>query len=94
QKYVDGKNRSSLESDDEFLGYAVVRGIEIIGEAARHVSEETKATHSSIPWHNMVGMRNRIAYDYMNVDYDIVWEVATVNLPQLIPLLKTVLAKA
>lgn len=59
--------------------------ISMIGEAAAHVSEDFKNEHDDIPWGKMIGMRNRLvhAFDYEQIDYDIVWEVATEDIPAL-----------
>jgi uncharacterized protein with HEPN domain len=63
---------------------AVIRRIEIIGEAARRVSDETKATYPDIPWKEMAGMRNLMIHDYDNVDLSIVWQTVQKDLPFLI----------
>lgn len=90
--FIDGKSRQSLETDDELLGFAVVRAVELVGEAASKVTLETRQSLTQIPWHNIIGMRNRIAHDYLNVDYDIVWAVVTQNLPGLITQLEDLLS--
>ncbi|MEI2421588.1 HepT-like ribonuclease domain-containing protein, partial [Arthrospira platensis SPKY2] len=56
--FVDGRERSDLESD-EMLSLAIVRLLEIIGEAAARLSDETKAMHPAIPWQEITGTRNR-----------------------------------
>lgn len=65
-----------------------------IGEAAAHVSEDFQAVHSEIPWHKLRGIRNRLVhiFDYGQIDYDIVWEVATSALPELEPKIRAALA--
>ncbi len=62
---------------------AVIRRIEIIGEAAAHLSEETRQAIPELPLRKMRGMRNIVAHEYANVDLKIVWEVATVYMPQI-----------
>jgi uncharacterized protein with HEPN domain len=57
--------------------------MEIIGEASRQLLESFREANASIPWPDIIGMRNRIAHDYMNVDLDIVWEVVHQDLPRL-----------
>jgi len=89
--FVDGKSRADLEADDELLGFAVVRAIEVIGEAANQVTPETRDILPMIAWRNIIGMRNRIVHDYLHVDYDIVWQVVVTNLPELIAQLNTIL---
>ena len=83
QTYVRGKLRTDLETDDELIGYAIVKAIEIIGEAANYVSEETRADLPSIEWSDMIGMRNRLIHGYSAINYDIVRDVATINVLKL-----------
>lgn len=71
--------------------YAVVRGLEIIGEAASSLSTELKTEFSDIPWRLMSDMRNKIIHEYMSVDYTVVWETATVDLPKLVKPLESIL---
>jgi uncharacterized protein with HEPN domain len=61
---------------DETLKRAIVRSIEIIGEAAKHVPEEFRQQHSDIEWRAMAGMRDRLIHGYFGVDYALVWDVA------------------
>ena len=88
--FVAGRTWESLDSDLMFA-YAAVRAIEIVGEAAARVTQPTRDQLSSIPWHNIIGMRNRVIHNYLNVDNDIVWEVLTQNLPSLIAELERIL---
>jgi uncharacterized protein with HEPN domain len=90
QLFAEGKTRESLEENDELLGFAIVRAIEVVGEAASKVTLETRRDLTEIPWHNIIGMRNRIVHDYLNVDYDVVWAVVTKNLPPLVEQLETI----
>lgn len=63
---------------------AIIRELEVIGEAANQVSAETKSKFSNLPWAQMVGMRNRLIHGYFDVDPSIVWEVAKVEIPKLL----------
>ena len=74
--------------EDENLRLALAHLVQVIGEAARRVSAETREAHPEVPWVDIVGMRSKIVHDYMNVDEDIVWEVASRDLPALIPALE------
>lgn len=63
--------------------YAVVRSLEIIGEAATKLSPEFRQAHRDIKWGNIIGMRNRIIHEYLDVDYQIVWDTVQQDLPVL-----------
>ena len=64
---------------------AVIRNIEIVGEAAKGLSEELRAKTPHIPWKNMAGMRDRLIHHYFGVNLDIVWQVISSELPELAP---------
>jgi len=64
--------------------YAVTRCIEIIGEAARGISEEFRTEHPEISWKNMIGMRSRLIHNYDEIDLDVVWDVLQHDIPKLI----------
>jgi uncharacterized protein with HEPN domain len=66
------------------LQLALVRLIEIIGEAATRVSKETRAACPIIPWDDVIGMRNKLIHGYDSVDLDILWDTVTDDLPPLI----------
>jgi len=85
--WLQGVSRAEFD-DNEQLRVAVRHLIQTIGEAARHVSEDMRARHPEIPWHSMVGMRNRIVHDYAFVDDDTVWSTAVTELPELVGLLE------
>jgi uncharacterized protein with HEPN domain len=63
--------------------HAVVRSIEIIGEAARHIPKPVKDKAHEIPWKEIIGMRNKIAHEYFGIDNKIVWDTAKRYLPKL-----------
>jgi len=69
---------------------AIVRALEIVGEAARFVSAGTRAQHPAIEWDKIIGMRHRLAHDYRNIDLDIVWSVATREISPLIGYLERI----
>lgn len=72
---------------------AVVREIEIIGMAANNVSNEFQENHPEIPWGKMIGIRNRIAHEYFNVNYSIVWDTTQDDLPLLKEAIKILLGE-
>ena len=77
------RKRTDLDSD-RTLGLAVLRCLEIVGEAASSVPAAMRRRHSSIPWRQIIGMRNRLIHGYDIVDYDIVWNTVCEDLPPLI----------
>ena len=84
------RQRADLDQDD-VLGLAVVRLLEILGEAARGVSSGMQQKHPEVPWQQIVGTRNRVIHAYFNVDMDIVWHIVRDDLPVLIQQLGEVL---
>lgn len=64
---------------------AVIRNVEIIGEAARGITEALRTKNAHIPWKNMVGMRDRLIHHYFGTNLDIVWQVVMADLPLLLP---------
>ena len=68
---------------DELLQSAVLHWIEIIGEAARGVSDKVRAAHPEVPWRVITGMRNRVSRGYFDIDLDVVWNTVTRDLPEL-----------
>jgi len=77
--------------DDLQCQDAVIRRLEIIGEAARRISEETRAAYPDLPWNDMVGMRNVMIHEYDDVDLAIVWETVHNDLLPLINALEKIL---
>ena len=69
--------------DDETLKRAVVRSLEIIGEATKKIPVDFRENHNSIQWKNMAGMRDRLIHDYVGVNYSIVWDVVKNKIPEL-----------
>jgi uncharacterized protein with HEPN domain len=88
--FVVDKTRATLEPDRKTL-LAVIRCVEIVGEAAAKVSEETRSSAPDIPWAAIVGMRNRLIHAYFDIDVDVVWKTVTVELPALQARLRTLL---
>lgn len=78
---------------DETLKRAVVRSLEIIGEATKKIPADFKVKWNAIMWKNMAGMRDRLIHDYMGVNYSIVWDVAKNKIPELYEQIVQVLEK-
>src|SRR5713101_7997708 len=80
---IAGKTRDDYDQDEN-LRMALAHLIQILGEAARHMSPALQKSHPEIPWKQIIGMRHRVVHDYLHVDYDIVWAVVTSDLGPLI----------
>ncbi len=78
-----GKSKQDWEKDIT-LRLAVERGLEIIGEAARRISDRLKKQRPDIPWKDIIGQRNILAHDYGNIDYDLLYRTAVRDVPALI----------
>lgn len=70
--------------EDKQLRLAVERAIEVIGEAARNLSDSFRSAHPEIPWHSIIAQRHVLAHDYGEVKHDRIWRVATIHVPDLI----------
>ena len=81
--FIQGKERSDLDSD-EMLFLAEIRLIEIIGEAAASVTEDTRSKFPNVPWRQIVATRNRLIHGYFHIDPDVVWSILKEDIPLLI----------
>jgi uncharacterized protein with HEPN domain len=79
---VAGRSRDEYDADEN-LRMALVHLVQVIGEAARHVSPDFQRANPQIPWSRIIAMRHKVVHDYLHVDYDIVWDVVTADLPPL-----------
>lgn len=91
-RFIADRHRVEIETD-EMLRFALVRAIEIFGEAASKISAETRNANSNIPWQAIVGMRNRLAHAYFDIDADILWVAASQEIPALLPELRIMLSE-
>jgi uncharacterized protein with HEPN domain len=82
RNYVSGLNYDAFVNDSKTQD-AVIRNIEIIGEASKKISLELKEKYPNIPWKMITGTRDRLIHGYFGVNVDIVWEIATIDVPEL-----------
>lgn len=89
--FISGRSRADLDTD-QMLVFALVRAIEIVGEAASKVSFATRRAAVDIPWDLIIAMRNRLIHGYSSINHDLVWKTATEEIPELLPKLRYLLA--
>lgn len=92
-RLIEGKNRPDLDKNDMLLGLAVIRALEVIGEAAANIGDDFQQQHPAIPWKQMIGMRNYLIHRYARVDLNIVWDTASLSISSLIPQLEALLSE-
>jgi uncharacterized protein with HEPN domain len=92
QAFVKGLTYEEFTADTK-TNFAVVRALEIVGEAAKRLPAELKDRYPDLPWRDMAGMRDKLAHDYFGVDLLVVWETATLEAPSLEAEIRSVLLK-
>ena len=92
-EFIAGLSLDAVRSD-EMRALAVVRLLEIIGEAANVVSTDFRDANPEIPWPQIVGLRNRLIHGYTDVDWDVLWDIVTNDLPKLIDALQDLLGES
>jgi uncharacterized protein with HEPN domain len=92
ERFIAGRQRADLDTDQMLL-FALVRAIEIIGEAASKVSSETRTITPSVPWPAIISMRNRLIHAYFDIDRDIVWKTVTEEISPLRSSLSQIVSK-
>jgi uncharacterized protein with HEPN domain len=81
-QFIEGRTCDDLRSD-KMLFFAVVKNIEIVGEAANYVTKELQAQHPEVAWRDVISMRHVMVHGYYQIDPLIAWKTATENLPPL-----------
>lgn len=90
--FIESMDFEAFSNDDKTI-FAVVRAIEIIGEASKNIGEEIRNANSEIPWKEIAGMRDKLAHAYFGVSINRVWETAFVEIPKLKQAFETVFEK-
>lgn len=90
-QFIAGRTRTDLETDTLFLR-GISMSVGIIGEAASHITTDTHAAYSDIPWRQIIGMRHYLFHGYFKIDLDILWATATLRIPELIVILENIIS--
>ncbi len=88
--FASGKCRADLDTD-RLLNLALVRLVEVVGEAAARIRSEHRDHYPEIPWRQIVGLRNQLIHGYDEVNFDILWQILRSDIPPLIASLKAAL---
>ena len=91
-KFCEGLEYREFQKDEKTY-YAVIRCIEIIGEAVKNIPAGIKRKHSDVPWKDMAGMRDKLIHFYFGVDPNMVWCVLKEDMPELLPILLEIKAE-
>ena len=91
-RFVRGRTRGDLQTD-EMLAFALIRAVEIVGEAASRVSESGRERLPGVPWVDIVSMRTRVIHAYFDVNEDILWATVTESFPALLRELQSALSR-
>lgn len=89
-KFVEGMSYEQFTRDDKTV-FAVVRALEIIGEAVKKIPEEIRVKYPGIPWKGMAGMRDKVIHEYFGVNLKYVWETVRKRIPELKPMFEKLL---
>lgn len=84
ERYVKGISYDNFV-ENEMIIDAVIRNLEVIGEASKNIPENIREQYTTIPWRRIIGLRNIMIHGYFGIDLSIIWEIITKNLPETKP---------
>lgn len=82
EEYIKGISEIDFKSKS-MIKFASIKQIEIIGEAARYLTDETKSRYPDIEWKEISGLRNILVHEYFGIDADLIWQILTIDIPEL-----------
>ena len=90
QSFIEGMDYEAFAADERTV-YAVIRALEIVGEASKNIPSKVRQRHPEVPWRDMAGMREKLTHDYFGVKLNRVFDTVKEDLPELIDLIKGIL---
>lgn len=90
--FAQGKGRGDLDKERQ-LALALIKSIEIVGEAASRISQDCREEFPVIPWAGIISMRNRLIHAYFEIDLDVLWKTITEDIPSLVLQLESIVPK-
>jgi uncharacterized protein with HEPN domain len=90
--FISGLSEEAFLKDEK-TQYAVVRALEVIGEAAKKIPDDVRATYPGLPWRQIVGMRDVLIHDYFGVNAQVVWKTATLDVPSMAEVLRGIVSR-
>jgi uncharacterized protein with HEPN domain len=91
-QFTEGMNFESFSKDDKTI-YAVIRAVEIIGEATRNIPEEIRTKYPEIPWRDASDMRNKLVHRYFGINPEVIWQTLGEDLPMLANALQEIIKR-
>ena len=91
-QFTEGMNFETISKDEKTI-YAVIRAVEIIGEATRNIPEEVRAKYPEIPWRDASNMRNKLVHRYFGINVEVIWQTLNEDLPMLADALQEIIRR-
>ena len=91
EEFISGMSFRDFGQDDKTV-YAVIRGLEIVGEATKKIPNNIRESYPNVPWRSMAGMRDKLIHDYIGVNLEVVWKAATEDIPEYKPAIEQIIS--